>query len=140
MTYHFDGYNYLVRLEKDELLIESLETLAKKLGHASVWVNGLGGAQWAELGFYDLGKKEYTWQRFDQLMEVTSLQGNLAWVDGMPVWHVHGMLSDAGFHALGGHIKELSVAGTCELLLHRIYGEAVTRFDDEATGLKLLRV
>lgn len=140
MTYHFDGYNYIVRLNKDELLVESLTNLVKQESIKGAWVNGLGGAQWAELGFYNLPEQTYQWQRFDQLMEVTSIQGNIAWDNNEPALHLHGTLSDEKYNAIGGHIKELCVAGTVELHLHTIFGEQLTRQKDEAIGLNLLHL
>jgi len=139
MTYRFDGYNYLMRLEKDDLLMQSLLEFAGQVKQ-SFWLSGAGGAQWAELGFYDLPNRRYEWKRFDQLMEITSLQGNLAWEHDQAVWHVHATLADAGFHAIGGHVKELCVAGTCEILLHAVQGEPIRRVHDETIGLSLLEL
>lgn len=140
MTYRFDGYNYVVRLEKGELLIQTLTELVVTADLPSVWISGLGGALWAELGFYDLGAQEYRYKRFERLLEITSLQGNLAWQDGRPAWHMHGTFSDETFQAFGGHIKELAVAGTCELLLHHIYGDPLVRQHDKTIGLNLLNL
>ena len=139
MTHKFDGYNYLLRFDKDELLIAALTDFVKKQGIKAAWVSGLGGAQWAELGFYDLPATTYRWQRFDELLEVTALQGNIAWKDSEPALHLHGTLTNSQFQAIGGHVKELAVAGTCELFLHTIFGdEKLTRSANETTGLSLL--
>ncbi|HTE22682.1 MAG TPA: PPC domain-containing DNA-binding protein [Candidatus Limnocylindria bacterium] len=139
MTYRFDGYNWLVRLEKDELLVESLTKLVKDQKITGAWISGLGGAQWAELGFYNLGKQAYEWKRFDELLEITSLQGNVTWEGDEPVIHMHGTLSGQNMQAVGGHVKELQVAGTCEVLLHRWYEQqGLKRQQDPDTGLKLL--
>ena len=73
-------------------------------------------------------------------MEITSLQGNVAWDGDEPVIHLHGTFSDESMQAFGGHIKELQVGGTCEILLHRWYKDALTRQADPATGLNLLNV
>ena len=140
MTCKFDGFNWLVRLEKGELLVENLTKLVKQEQVGGAWIVGLGAAQWAELGFYNLTSKAYKWRRFDQLMEITSLQGNVAWDGDEPVIHLHGTFSDESMQAFGGHIKELQVGGTCEILLHRWYKDALTRQADPATGLNLLNV
>lgn len=141
MTHRFDGYNWLVKLEKGELLIESLSKLVKDEAIQGAWISGLGGALWAELGFYDLEQKQYHWQKKNELLEITSLQGNIAWQEGEPVLHIHGTFSDRNMNAFGGHVKELAVGGTCELLLHRWNEEAgLTRSKDLETGLTLLDV
>lgn len=138
MKYKFDGFNWLVRLEKGELLVESLAKLFKEQKLPSCWVSGLGGAVWAELGFYHLDKKEYEWKKLAQPLEILSLQGNVAWDGEEPVFHIHGSFSDDKMQALGGHVKELEVAGTCEILLHKWYANNLTRSRDENIGLNLL--
>lgn len=139
MTYRFDSYNYIVRLKKGELLIESLTALVQAQDIKAAWVNGLGGALWAELGFYDLPAKNYKWQRFDELLEITSLQGNVSWKDNRPALHVHGTVSGCDFKTVGGHVKELAVAGTCEVFLHTIFvDKPLMRTTDSETGLALL--
>jgi uncharacterized protein len=140
MVYKFDGFNWLVRFERGELLVEGLTQLVRHEKVQGAWVVGLGAAEWAELGFYDLDKQEYHWKRFDQLMEITSIQGNIAWEDEEPVLHLHGTFADKSMQALGGHIKELQVGGTCEVLLHRWYADRLTRRQDPDTKLKLLNL
>jgi hypothetical protein len=138
MKFKFDGYNWLVRLEKGEPLVASLVKLVKQEGVSGAWISGLGAAQSAELGFYDLDTKQYHWKKFDQLMEITSLQGNVAWNGEEPAVHMHGTFSDSNMQAFGGHVKELIVGGTCEVLLHRWYEGKLNRSEDPETGLKLL--
>jgi uncharacterized protein len=139
MTFKYDGYNWLVRLEKDELLVENLIKLVRAENIRGAWVSGLGAVQWAELGFYNLETQEYVWKKLDQELEITSLQGNIAWAGDKPVLHVHGSFSDQNMQAFGGHVKELQVGGTCEVLLHHWYEQqGLHRILDEATGLTLL--
>ncbi len=140
MKYHKDKTQYIVRLDKGELLIEQLNRLIKKEQIASAWVNGLGGAAWAELGFYDLEKQKYHWKRFDELMEITSLQGNIA-VDeaGQTAIHLHGSFARSDMSGVGGHVKDLAVGGTCELRISMVSAALVRRKDAEV-GLNLLDV
>jgi predicted DNA-binding protein with PD1-like motif len=139
MTFQFDGYNWLVRLQKGELLVEQLTKLVRQEDIKGAWVSAVGGALWAELGFYDLDAQEYRWKKLDQLLEITGLQGNIAWDGDEPALHLHGSFSDANMQAFGGHVRELAVAGTCEILLHRWYQpQGLKRTKDAATGLNLL--
>jgi uncharacterized protein len=138
MKVKFDGFNWLVRLEKGEFLVEELTKLVIQENIKGAWLSGVGAAQWAELGFYDLNAQKYNFKKLDQLLEITSLQGNVAWEGDKPVLHIHGSFSDEKMQAFGGHVKELSVGGTCEILLHRWYADKLERSQDPATGLKLL--
>ncbi len=138
MTYNFDGYNYLIRLDMGDKLAESLERFAAETKIEGAWVSGLGAALEATLGFYDLEKQEYRWRQFDGLREVVSLTGNLAYDDeGKFMFHLHGVLSDHEFQAVGGHVKDLTVGATLELFVHRAY-QPTRRKLDVGTGLKTL--
>jgi len=135
-----DGPNWLLRLNKDERLIKALSQFVREQGIKAAWLNGLGGALWAELGFYDLPAKQYHWQKLDQLLEITSLEGNVAWSNEEPTLHLHGTFANAKLQAFGGHIKELAVAGTCEIFLQSLPQTALTRSTDDAVGLNLLNL
>lgn len=138
MKYFYDGYNYVVQLQRGEHLIKTLTQFVIDNDIKASWISGLGGAQWAELGFYDLDTQQYLWKRHDELLEITSLQGNIAWKDDAPALHIHGTFSTRDYHAIGGHVRELEIGGTCELHLHTIFENKLTRSTDPATGLNLL--
>ena len=133
-----DGYNWLVTLEIGEKLIENLTNLVKSEDIQGAWISGLGAANSAEIGFYDLESKEYKWKNLDQTLEITSLQGNIAWDKEEPVIHLHGTFSDQNMQTFGGHIREIEAAGTVEIFIHKWYGQKLTRQVDQKTGLKLL--
>ena len=139
MKYKFDGYNWLVRLEKGEQLIASLTQLVKDEEIKGAWISGLGGSLSVELGFYMLEKQVYNFKVFDQLLEITSLQGNVSWHEGEPKLHIHGSFSDENMQAIGGHVKELTVGGTCEIMLHAVQADLVRKHNDEI-GLDLLDI
>lgn len=136
-----DSTQYLLRFEKGELLISELTKFIKEKDIQSGWVSAIGGLAWAELGFYDLSSQEYSWQKFEELLELTSLLGNIAWSGDSPVLHLHANVSDASFHAYGGHLKEAEVAGTVELKIGKLgYESRIERTLDENTGLNLLNI
>ena len=138
MKFKADGYNWIVRLEKGEKLIESLTRLVKQENIPSCWINAIGAVTFAELGFYDLDNKEYQWHKVNELMEITGLQGNIAFDGDEPVFHVHGTFSKRDMNIIGGHVKELTIGGTCEILLHRWYKDNFTRTKSDEIGLNLL--
>src|SRR5687767_8449594 len=122
MTHSFDGFNYLIKLNKGERLSTAIAQFIADTKIEGAWVSGLGATLEATLGFYDLDKKEYHWQTFEGPREVVSLTGNLAFDEqGKMVFHLHGVLSDRQFQTVGGHIKELVAGATLELFVHRAY-------------------
>lgn len=141
MTYTFDTYNYTLRFERGELVVEQLLAFVRKQNLRGGWIVGLGGLAWAELGFYDLQTREYSWKKIDEPLELTNLTGNIAWQDGKPVLHLHATVSDASFHAQAGHLKEAEAAGTVEIFIHRwLDDKGLARQKDDKTGLNLLQI
>ncbi len=128
---------YVVRLEKDELLVASLTEFCAHNGITAGWISGLGGAQWAKLGFYNLAEKEYSFKKLETDLEITNIEGNVAQVDGAVGLHLHGTFSDKDFHAYGGHVKEVMIAGTGEFFV-RVFDEPLKRRQSDEIGLKLL--
>lgn len=127
----------VVIVERGEELLTQLTEHAKERKLKSAWLSGLGGSGSATLGFYNLQTKKYEWKKFDWPLEILSLTGNMSWVDGEPFWHVHGTFSSRDFHAFGGHVKDLVVSLTCEVLVTPLKTPLTRVYDDE-TGLKLL--
>lgn len=138
MTHQFDGYNYLLRLNRGELLVDQLVTFAREQKVSGGWIGGVGAAMNTELGFYDLEGKIYKWKKLDRLLEIVSLQGNIAWKDDQPVVHLHGVFSDEDLRTYGGHVKELSVGGTCEIFVHIWNKGELGRIHSQTIGLNLL--
>ncbi len=127
----------LIVINRAEEVMARLTEYAKEQNLTSAWLSGLGGSGKVTLGFYAIESNEYKWKEFDDPMEIVNLTGNLAWVDGEPFWHMHGTFSGPDLQAVGGHVKELLVGLTCEILITPLETPLTRIFDDE-TGLKLL--
>jgi uncharacterized protein len=138
MKYSFDGFNYLIRLDKGERLSEVIEQFVQETKLEAAWINGIGACLEATLGYYDLDAKEYHWQTFEGLREVVSLSGNLAADEqGKVVFHLHGVVSDREYKTSGGHVKDLVAGATLELFIHRSNRPTKRKHDPE-TGLQTL--
>ncbi|MGE5298823.1 MAG: PPC domain-containing DNA-binding protein [Acidobacteriota bacterium] len=127
----------LLVLNRGEKLHAKLQEFAREHELKGAWVQGLGGSGMMTLGYYNLAEREYEWREYSDNLEILSLHGNLAWVDGEPFWHIHGSFGGRDFASIGGHVKEMTVGLTCELLITPLDTPLTRRFDDE-TGLKLL--
>ena len=138
MTYSFDGYNYVIKLQKGEQLQDALERFAEETKIEGGWISALGGALAVTLGFYDLEVKEYIWKEFSGLREVVSLTGNIARdEEGSAAFHMHGVFGDAACKTIGGHVKNLTAGATLEIFVHRMW-KPLTRSLDTEVGLRTL--
>jgi predicted DNA-binding protein with PD1-like motif len=130
-----DGY--LVRFDKNELLVSSLSDFCSQKKIKAGWINGLGAALWADLAFYHLQQKSYEYERIDESLEVTNLTGNISEVNGQVFVHIHATVSDMNYHAYAGHLKELEVSATCEVKI-TVFDKSLSRVHNDAIGLKVL--
>jgi len=71
------------------------------------------------------------------LIEITSLDGNIAWREGEPIVHVHVTAFHETEGAFGGHLVSASVSATVEIAITRFDGR-VTRELGPEVGLPLL--
>lgn len=132
---------YLIRLERGENVLESLTDFCAKKGILSGSFRAIGAVQEAKIGYYDLSKKEYGSKEYPDAMEVASMTGNVAQVEGKPFIHAHAVLSGiaAGTEnqPVGGHVFSATVAVTLEVHLVA-FNENIARELDDDIGLKLL--
>lgn len=137
MKYSQHDKHFVLVLQKGEFLVEQLTSFCKKYEIKAGFFHGLGGALSAEIGYYHLDRQEYEFQTLARVLEITSLHGNVALKNGTPFIHVHAVLSDAALRAYSGHVKELTVGGTCEVHL-QTFEDTWHRKYDEETGLSLI--
>ena len=121
--------------------MEQLAEFSGQTGIKVAWIQGLGAALDMELGYYNVETRAYSWKTFSHPpYEITAMQGNMVITkEGNPRLHLHGTFSDEHFAAFGGHIKELTVGGTCELHIRPLQ-ITLTRSLDEVSGLETICV
>jgi predicted DNA-binding protein with PD1-like motif len=132
------GFGYVIRLEKGEKLVESLQSFAEKENITGGFFYGLGAVEDVTIGRYDLEKNKYEFRELESTYELASLNGNVALSGDGVVVHAHGVLGDNNLNAVAGHIKEATVAVTVEIFMHLQHGATMKRMLDDETGLNLL--
>jgi predicted DNA-binding protein with PD1-like motif len=138
MQSFYDDRQYVLVLEKGDSLFEKLQEFVNEHSFKGAWLQGLGAALDLELGYYDLAAQEYHWKQFAGIYEITGLQGNIVLDSaGKPLFHLHGTFSDQNYHVIGGHVRQLTVGGTCELFIKEVAMD-MSRTHDAQTGLNLL--
>jgi predicted DNA-binding protein with PD1-like motif len=132
---------YLLRLERGEDVLPSIAEFCKRKGILSASFRAIGAVEQSKIGYYDLPSKKYGQKEYPDAMEVASMTGNVAQVDGQPFVHCHSVLSGIApgteNQPVGGHVFEAKVAVTLEVHLIA-FNENISRSLDEDIGLKLL--
>ncbi len=137
MEYRHVENGFLIRLEKDDKIIENLNEFARLQKIPSGFVYGIGAIKEAELGYFDLSEKTYRRKEFTGEYELVSLKGNLSYLQDEPVYHIHVAMAGPDFQLVGGHLFEARVAVTVEIHF-LVNNDMVERQFDSETGLNLL--
>ena len=124
MQFQKVGKDYLINIDKDEKVLETLTRFCKENGIKNAKLSGIGAVKETEIGAYDLPNKEYIKREYSEILELLSLEGNVALKDGEPFIHAHVVLSDHNMQTLGGHLFETTVGVAGEFFLTQFNGNA----------------
>lgn len=130
---------YVMRLEKEERLIEKLLEFCEEEEIRAGYFTGLGALSELELGHFNLATREYSSKTFSGQYEIVSLHGNVSILDDKSYIHAHIVVGDSEFRSWGGHLKEATVGATCEIYLTKLE-TVLRRKKDEKIGLNLLDI
>ncbi|HWE94922.1 MAG TPA: DUF296 domain-containing protein [Tepidisphaeraceae bacterium] len=128
---------YLLVFHTGQEVMKGLLAFAKKHELVAGHLTGIGAVSGAEIGYFDPEKNEYLRRQENGQAELLSLTGNLALYEGAPFFHVHVALGLRDGAARGGHLFELTVRPTVELVL-TTSPRPVRRKIDNETHLPLL--
>lgn len=132
------GNSYVLCFERGDELMERITEFCSAEGIAGGFFRGIGAAQETTISWYDIEAKAYKDRVFLEPLEIVSLTGNIALLNGKQFIHAHAVFSDANMRAYGGHVKKIIVSATCEVLLEPESGKMDRGFAEEV-GLNLLQ-
>jgi len=115
MQYRETPFGYFLVIDRGEELLEGITRFATETGLRAAAFSGIGAISSLTLGFYDLQTHSYEKRSWAEDLEVASLIGNLAEVDGGPFPHIHGVFCGRDFSAVGGHVFEAVASISVEL-------------------------
>ncbi len=132
------GNHWIVRIDKGEEIVATLEQFCRQKGIRLGTVSGIGATDHATIGLFRTRTKEYVRKEVTGDHEITSLTGNISRMEGEVYLHLHINLSDANYHTFGGHLNSAVVSATCEIVVRALDGEVDREFSEEI-GLNLYR-
>ena len=139
MQYKRFNDTYMVRIDKDEEVVQSLRSLCEKESIRLAKVDAIGATSHGIVGVFDLEKQSYHQEVLDGIMEITSLSGNVTTMNQKPYIHLHATLADQNHVLRGGHVIELQIGLTCEMFVRVLDGE-VERERNEEFGINVWKI
>lgn len=110
---------HLMVLRQGADVLAELADLAEREDIPSASFIGMGFLSEVTFGFYDFGRKAFDPKTFHNV-ELASMTGTIAWQDGKPSIHAHGIVAGADFAGIGGHLLGLTVGtGSVEITIFR---------------------
>jgi hypothetical protein len=126
---------YLIRLEKGETVIGSLEQFADAYRIGFGVIQAIGTFQRATLGYYDPEAKSIQRKELEESVEVLSLSGNITQgEDGQHLVHAHVALGRPDYTTYGGHLVEATAGPTVEIVVETAPTTIRRRHDPDTGG------
>ena len=139
MQYRKYGNTYVVRIDVNEEILQSLKQMCEQEEILLAQVSAIGAVDHAIVGVYDLQEKRYHQEETEGFMEITSLSGSVTWMNDQPYIHLHVTMADQKNLLHGGHAIELRVGATCEMFVRVLDGHVI-REKDEELGINLWKL
>jgi uncharacterized protein len=134
MQVRIDGKDVLMRLDPGEEMVSIITKWAKDNHIPSAVISGLGAVRDVRLGYFDLNDGKYIEIPVARHVEIVSLDGSIALLDGEPHLHMHVTVSSSGGGTIAGHLFQAVISITAELHL-TILKEPIKRVKDPVTGI-----
>ena len=138
MDYRNYGGCYYVRLDRNDEVIASIREVCEREGVRSATFSGVGGCDAAEIQVFDPEAGSFRTERYEGLLELVSITGNvISCDDGSLSHHAHALFAyqDAGEQRIAaGHLKSSTVRYTAEIELRPVAGGVIGAERNAETG------
>jgi len=131
------GSDYVLRLDEGEEVVDTLRRFLVDHDIMAGYFVAWGAFSRLKLAFYQPDVGEYKERTFHQQLEVASLLGNIACLNGEPAIHAHLTAGDEEFRTYSGHLAEGTVRPMLEVFVTPLPGE-LHRIRNERTNLAVL--
>ncbi len=133
------GDHYVLRLDEGEQAVSTLRSFLVEHGVLGGYFLAWGGFSRLTLKYYSMAERGFHEREIDKQVEVVSLLGNIACMDGEPVIHAHMTVGDADFNTYSGHLGEGTVRPMLEVFVTAFPG-VLRRVWDSQRGLAMLHL
>jgi predicted DNA-binding protein with PD1-like motif len=127
---------FAVVFAKGDEVLSGLTEFAARANLTSGHFTAIGALQSARFGWFDRAQKAYRHIPIEEQVELISLIGNVALINGVPQIHAHGAVGFRDGQMRGGHLLEAIAWPTLELFFTAGPATLIKKHDDE-TDLSL---
>jgi predicted DNA-binding protein with PD1-like motif len=128
---------YALVMDKGDEAVGAITDFARAERITGASLTAVGACSEATLGYFDPQINDYLSTVFTEQMEILSLLGDIATKDDQPALHAHIVLGRRDSSAIGGHLQQLKVFPTLEVILSETPRHLRKRVDP-STGLALI--
>jgi predicted DNA-binding protein with PD1-like motif len=128
--------NYAVVFGKDDEILSGLTEFAEREKITAGQFTAIGALRSVKFGWFDRTKKAYHDILVNQQVEMVSLIGNVALVNGAPQIHAHGAVGFPDGQLRGGHLLRAIAWPTLEVFFTTFPATLIKKHDEE-TDLSL---
>ncbi|MGD0679456.1 MAG: PPC domain-containing DNA-binding protein [Polyangiaceae bacterium] len=130
---------FVLVFETDDELAKGLLEFAEQERLSAASFKAVGALSSVRLAWFSWESKKYQPSvTFDEQVELLSLIGDVALMDGKPSVHAHAVVGKKDGTAHGGHLIEAHIRPTCEVVLTESPSHLQKQVDKES-GLALIR-
>jgi predicted DNA-binding protein with PD1-like motif len=130
----------VIRLEKDEDVIEAVEKICEQEHVTLGYVTGIGAVNHVVMGLFATEEKKYYTKEYRGDFEIAALVGNITTQKGKIYLHLHITITNSVEEVFyGGHLNKAIVSATSEIFIKTLKGVVEREFSDEI-GLNLMRL
>jgi uncharacterized protein len=131
---------FVVVFETGDELASQLSAFAVERRLLGASFKAIGGCSSVRLAWFNPESKKYEPSvTLDEQVELLSLIGDVALLEGKPAVHAHAVIGTKDGRALGGHLLEAAIRPTCELFLTES-SAPLYKVHDAESGLALITV
>ena len=119
------GNEHVLVFDVGDGVLETLTTYLTRHEITGARFVAIGGFSQVQLEYFNVQTRQYEPRDFNEQVEVISLIGDVALLDGRPFVHAHVSVADREYQLHAGHLGEATVRPTLELFLTELNGELI---------------
>lgn len=130
---------YAVILASGDEVMTSLKDFVSREKITAAQISAIGALSDVVIQYFDWEKKDYMKISVREQVEVASLLGDVAEMDGKPALHLHVVVGKRDGQAMAGHLGEAHARPTLEIIITENPAHLRKRYDP-ASKLALIRM